>query len=106
MPLPPATVSAIIATRQIRASMPVCAARPPQTPAILRSVRLRVSRGLAEGEAEAGWEEIAEVMSPTCSASGPGGIGEPPEPTLILVRPPTRGDHRCAPGGGGDTIVP
>src|SRR3954447_17357282 len=104
MPLPPATVSAIIATRQIRASMPVCAARPPQTPAILRSVRLRVSRGVAEGEA--GREEVAEVMSSTCSACGPGGIGEPPEPTLILVRPPTRGDHRCALGGGGDTIVP
>jgi hypothetical protein len=40
--------------------MPVCSARPPHTPAIRESVRLRVSRGRAE--APEGREKVVAVM--------------------------------------------
>jgi len=43
-------------------------------------------------------------MPPRCTRLPASPIGESPEPTLVLHTPSTPGDHRCAAGGGGDTI--
>src|SRR3954449_3295654 len=105
-PLPPARVSAMAPTRHSRASTPVYSARPPATPPITLSVRLRRSCGRGAGPVGGGGGHqpgggsaaggggdggSAEVMAPACRAGRRRGIGEPPEPTLIFVgagRPP------------------
>src|SRR4051794_25741358 len=103
MPLPPARVSAMNASRHSRGSRSVCWARPPATPPIIFSVPLRVRPGRGVDGVE-GPGTGSEVMPPRCPRLPASPIGESPEPTLVLHTPSTPGDHRCAAGGGGDTI--
>src|SRR3954467_8930386 len=98
-PLPPARVSAMAPTRHSRASTPVYSARPPATPPITLSERLRRSCGRGTGPVGGGgggephgWSPTgggaeggsAEVMAPACPPEPPGGIRERPGSPLIL----------------------
>jgi hypothetical protein len=80
MPEPPARVRATKPTRQSTVSMPVCSARPPETPPSMRSVPLRRSGGragwgCAAGGRSDGAEKGADVMPRSLSAGDPADHG-------------------------------
>src|SRR3954463_12293479 len=78
MPLPPARVSAMAPTRQSRASTPVYSARPPATPPITLSVRLRRSCGRGAGPGGGGGGHEPGGCSVAGGGAGGGGGGGQP----------------------------